>query len=235
MNIKLLTFDLDDTLWDLRPVLLRADELAFDWLLQQAPVLGDVFTAESFRQARMQIAGERPDLSHRVSDLRRFAQREVLRQVGLSDQQADQLSAQAFEIFMQARHEIKFFESAIDVLTQLHRDYLLVAVTNGNASPARLGLNHLFAFTVSSEELARPKPHPEPFQAALRHAQCSAAQAIHIGDHVEHDIRGAKAAGMRTIWINRAGEIWPGEDDPDADIQQLAQLPDAVRAIEEGF
>jgi putative hydrolase of the HAD superfamily len=145
------------------------------------------------------------------------------------------LSAQAFDIFLQARHKIEFFESAIDVLTELRRDYLLVAVTNGNASPARLGLNHLFAFTVSSEELAHPKPHPEPFEAALRHAQCRPEQAIHIGDHVDHDIRGAQAAGMRTIWINRAGEIWPGDDVPDADVQHLAQLPDAVRSIERRF
>ncbi|MET0380081.1 MAG: HAD-IA family hydrolase [Spongiibacteraceae bacterium] len=233
MNIRLLTFDLDDTLWDLRPVLLRADQLAFEWLSNHAPALGELFSVESFRQARLQIASARPDLGHRVSELRLYAQTEALKQAGYAESEAQRLSAQAFEIFMQARHDIHFFDAALDVLAELRRDYLLGAITNGNASPSRLGLDHLFAFTITSEELSHPKPHAIPFQAALQRARCDARQAIHIGDHVDHDMRGATAAGMFTIWINRAGEMWPGNDLPNADIQHLAQLPDAVRAIEE--
>ena len=232
MTIRLLTFDLDDTLWDLRPVLLRADQLAFDWLTNNAPALGNLFTVESFRQARFHIASARPDLAHRVSELRVYAQTEALKQAGYAESEAERLSAQAFEIFMQARHDIHFFDAALEVLAELRRSYVLGAITNGNASPSRLGLDHLFAFTISGEELSHPKPHAVPFQAALQRAQCSAAQAIHIGDHTDHDVRGARAAGMHAIWINRAGAVWPGEDLPDADVQHLAQLPDAVRAIE---
>lgn len=233
MTIRLLTFDLDDTLWDLRPVLLRADQLAFDWLVNNAPALGELFTVESFRQARLQIAATRQDLAHRVSELRLYAQEEALKQAGFAEPEARELSARAFEIFMQARHDIHFFDAALEVLAELRRSYVLGAITNGNASPSRLGLDHLFSFTITGEEMSHPKPHAVPFQAALNRVQCSAAQAIHIGDHVDHDIRGAKAAGMFAIWINRAGEMWPGEDLPDADVQHLAQLPDAVRAIEE--
>ncbi len=231
MSIRLLTFDLDDTLWDLRPVLLRADQLAFDWLLAQAPALGEHFSCESFRQARLHLAQQRPQLAHRVSELRRVAQALALQQAGYSIAEAERLSAQAFEVFIAARHDVKFFDSAHDVLQRLRGEYLLAAVTNGNASPSRLGLDDVFAFTVSSEDLPHPKPHGAPFEAALTRARCTAAQAIHIGDHIDHDIRGAKAIGMRTIWINRAGSVWPGEDLPDAEVRHLAQLPDVVAAI----
>src|SRR5690606_8617148 len=231
MSIRLLTFDLDDTLWDLRPVLLRADQLAFDWLLEQAPTLADHYTAESFRQARLHLAQQRPELAHRVSELRRLAQTLALQQAGLALARAQELSARAFDIFVAARHEIEFFESALDVLEILRRDYLLAAVTNGNASPARLGLDNVFAFTVNAEDLPHSKPHAAPFEAALARAQCAAHEAIHIGDHVDHDIRGAMAIGMHAIWINRAGAPWAGEDVPDAEVRHLAQLPDAVAAI----
>lgn len=231
MSIRLLTFDLDDTLWDLRPVLLRADQLAFDWLLAQAPALAEHFNAESFRQARLHLAQQRPELAHRVSELRRVAQTLALQHAGYTAVEAERLSAQAFDIFIAARHDIEFFESALEVLQQLQGDYVLAAITNGNASPSRLGLDELFAFTVNSEDLPHPKPHAAPFEAALVRAQCAPAESIHIGDHIDHDIRGAKAVGMRTIWINRAGAVWPGEDVPDAEVRHLAQLPNAVAAI----
>ena len=248
--IRLLTFDLDDTLWDLRPVLMRADQITFDWLTDHAPALANHFTLEQFREYRLQLALKYPQLQHFISELRLRAQREVLQQSGYSETAAQQLSQQAFEVFMRARHDVNFFESALDVLTQLKKSFVLAAITNGNASPSRLGLDHLFAFTITSENLARPKPHPEPFLAALQQSQCAPAQAIHIGDHVDHDIRGAMQAGLFAIWVNRENAEWPrtdgprtdgpgtdgpGADMPSAVIRHLSELPDAVRAIAGDF
>lgn len=231
--IRLLTFDLDDTLWDLRPVLLRAEQLTFDWLTTHAPALGAMFTAEQLRAARMQFAHDHPALRHRVSELRIQAQIAALRQSGYSASEAEQLSQQAFEVFLRARHDVTFFDSALTVLAELHAQYLLAAITNGNASPTRLGLDRWFAFTINAETLAHPKPHATPFLEALQRAQCEPAQAIHIGDHIDHDIRGALAAGMHAIWVNPNGETWPGADAPSASVRHLAELPDVVRAIGE--
>lgn len=233
--IRLLTFDLDDTLWDLRPVIMRADQITFDWLTAQAPALAEHCTLEQFREYRLQLALKHPKLQHLISELRLRAQREVLQQAGYDEAVAQQWSTQAFEVFMHARHDVNFFESAIEVLTQLQKHFVLAAITNGNASPARLGLDHLFAFTITAENLAQPKPHPEPFLTALQQAQCEPAQAIHIGDHVDHDIRGAMQAGMFAIWVNRENTAWPGDDVPSAMIRHLAELPDAVRSIAGDF
>jgi FMN hydrolase / 5-amino-6-(5-phospho-D-ribitylamino)uracil phosphatase len=229
--IRLLTFDLDDTLWDLRPILMRADQITFDWLTAQAPALSAHFTLEQFREYRLQLALKYPKLQHLISELRLRAQREILQQAGYGEAEAQQLSQQAFEVFMRARHDVNFFESAIEVLTQLQKQFVLAAITNGNASPSRLGLDHLFAFTITAEKLSQPKPHPEPFLAALHQAQCKPAQAIHIGDHADHDIRGAMQAGLFAIWVNRENAVWLGDDIPNAIIRHLAELPDAVRSI----
>ena len=37
MSIECITFDLDDTLWDVEPVILRAEELFYQWLSQHCP------------------------------------------------------------------------------------------------------------------------------------------------------------------------------------------------------
>ena len=231
--IKLLTFDLDDTLWDLRPVLLRAEQITFDWLQLHAPRLAQTFSAEQLRDMRIQLARDEPSLRHRVSELRLRAQREALLLCGYDPATAELLAQSAFDVFVQARHEVNFFEDALDVLTGLHQHYLIGAITNGNASPTRLGLDHLFAFTISAEQLQRPKPHADPFEAALAHAQCHPHEAVHIGDHVEHDVLGAMTAGMHTIWVNRTQEEWPAAEKPDAIVRHLAELPDAVRSIAE--
>ncbi len=233
--IRLLTFDLDDTLWDLRPVLLRAEQITYEWLQRHAPALGAKFSAADLRDMRLQLARNDAQLRLRVTELRLRGMREALLLAGYKEPEASQLAQQAFEVFVHARHEVSFFEAALEVLTQLHRDFLLAAITNGNASPARLGLDHLFAFTISADQLARPKPCADPFHAALTRAQCAPAQSIHIGDHIEHDIRGAMQVGMHTIWVNRAGAAYPDDARPDAIVRHLAELPDAVRFIAENL
>ncbi|MFX7674824.1 HAD hydrolase-like protein, partial [Acinetobacter baumannii] len=63
-----------------------------------------------------------------------------------------------------------------------------------------------------------------------------AAEAVHIGDHPLQDIYAACAAGMRTIWVNRAAEPWPGPEaagdagtpaapGADAELRHFSELP----------
>ena len=56
MSIKLITFDLDDTLWDTAPVIASAEVVLRDWLEANAPILGGVpvehLFARSFARGR---------------------------------------------------------------------------------------------------------------------------------------------------------------------------------------
>ena len=49
------------------------------------------------------------------------------------------------------------------------------------------------------------KPDPAIFEYALELAGCSAARALHVGDSLEEDVNGARAAGIEAVWLNRAG------------------------------
>ena len=66
------------------------------------------------------------------------------------------------------------------------------------------------------------------FEAALSAAQCDPSHVVHIGDHPDADIAGAKAMGIATIWINPTGAAFPGAAPPDGEVQTLDELPIAL-------
>ncbi|MCX7079975.1 MAG: HAD family hydrolase, partial [Pseudomonas sp.] len=61
MTIKLITFDLDDTLWDTAPVIVSAEAVLRDWLAQQAPDLGGV-PVEHLWAIRERVLSNEPGL-----------------------------------------------------------------------------------------------------------------------------------------------------------------------------
>lgn len=225
MSIRLITFDLDDTLWDVRPVLHSAELTLREWLARNTPDLND-FSVETLAAIRHTLLDAQPELRHRISELRRRILCHALEQAGYPQGEARELAEQAFEVFLEARHAVQLFPEVHPTLELLANHYSLGVLTNGNADVRRLGLADYFDFTLCAEELGVGKPDPRPFQEALRRAGVAAEQAVHIGDHPSDDIGGAQRAGMRAIWFNPTGGQWQQNGgQPDAVIANLAELP----------
>ena len=70
MTIELITFDLDDTLWDTAPVIASAETVLQTWLAENAPKLGALDFAE-YQALRQRVLVDEPQLMHRISALRR--------------------------------------------------------------------------------------------------------------------------------------------------------------------
>lgn len=66
-----------------------------------------------------------------------------------------------------------------------------------------LNLTDFFTSVTISTEVGAAKPDPRAFRAALEKHGCSAEYAWHIGDSFREDYEGAKAAGLRAIWLKR--------------------------------
>ncbi len=105
-------------------------------------------------------------------------------------------------------------------LRALHRQGItLVPLTNGASAMtermfADADLLGLFAHRLSVEEVGRWKPHPAPYEYALRTAGVSADVAVMVAVH-PWDLAGAAAAGLGTAWIDRRGDsVWPDHFDP---------------------
>lgn len=228
MSLKLVTFDLDDTLWDVTPVMHNAEARLRDWLAREAPRLGPIPIEHLWAIRARQLAAE-PALKHRLSELRRRILLQALLEAGYPDAEAAHLAEGGFQVFLAARHEVDFFPDVHATLEHLANQFILGVITNGNADVQRLGLADYFRFAVSAEQVGIGKPASEPFAAALAHAGVEAAQAAHIGDHPGDDIAGAIAAGFRAIWFNPQGNAWGEAARPHAEVSSLAELPDLLR------
>lgn len=228
MSIELITFDLDDTLWDTAPVIISAEAVLRDWLTEHAPLLGAI-PVEHLFEIRQRVLQRRPELKHRISALRREVLLQALLEAGYAGAQAEDSAGKAFEVFLHARHQIEIFPEVQPTLELLCQRYTLGVVTNGNADVRRLGLADYFRFTLCAEDLGIGKPDPAPFHEALRRGGALAGAAVHVGDHPGDDIAGAQQAGLRAIWYNPQGKPWAADGRPDAEISSLLELPDVLR------
>lgn len=220
-RIELITIDLDDTLWPCAPVIRRAEEELFGWLKLRAPRLAATHDLESLREHRKQLAHEQPQLAHDLTWLRREHLRRLLDEFGYDPRDADE----GVTRFRAARNRVEPYVDVPPVLARLRRRHVLVAVTNGNADVEQTPLRGIFHHLVDAARAGAAKPDPAIFRTALTLANCSAEEAMHIGDDPVRDIEPARRLGMRTVWVNRRGAHWPENlTRPDAQIERLDEL-----------
>lgn len=235
-SIALITFDLDNTLWDVDQVVRRAEVRMRTWLAERVPVFVDRFPPEAMANLRASVLAAEPGLRHDLSKFRERLLFTALRQCDLSDANAASFAAGAFAEFYAARHEVEFFPDALATLAELATRFSLAALTNGNADFARLGLDRYFSFGFNAAAVGASKPAPDMFEAALRHAGVAASAAIHVGDHLIDDVQGANAVGMHTVWVNLSGNAAaPESHAPSREVHRLADIPAAVDAISAGL
>jgi putative hydrolase of the HAD superfamily len=231
-TIKVITFDLDDTLWLLKPVIIEAEKIVFNWLRERAPKFGAHFSLQSFSEWKWQRYKRQPPLASQVSQMRIASMTQALSECGYAQAQAQQLAQQAFAVFLHARHQVTLYEGVETLLRQLHGVYSLGVLPNGNADISRLPIGPLFDFAFSAEQLNASKPAADHFLAAQRVSGARAEQIIHIGDHIEHDVSGACLAGCHAIWFNPDKQIRPQTPHHFLEACSLAEIPALIASLD---
>ena len=220
-----ITFDLDDTLWDSRPALLRAEALQYAWLVEHAPRLTAAHDNESLRRWRWELAGQRPEIAHDFTLLRRVALGEQLAAFGYDPA----LAEPGIALFVRERSVVTLFDDVRPALERLCREFTLVALTNGNADLEVAGVSPYFSFCISPAEAGVQKPDPRMFEVALARAGATASRAVHVGDQPLYDVEGARRASLASVWLNRGGAPWPDAyARPAAEISTLTELRAAL-------
>ena len=204
--IKCITFDLDDTLWAVNPVVEQANHTLMEWLAQNAEAFVKTHSISDFPRLRREVLERHPEISHSVTQIRLKQLEHGLRLAGYSEEETQTLTLQAFDVFLEARQQVTFFEHALSMLQTLHsQGYLLGALSNGNADIHKVGLSGVMDFQFSADKVGTEKPHPLMFEQMLHHVKLRPEQVIHIGDNPDHDIEGARNVGLWSIWVNLNG------------------------------
>jgi HAD superfamily hydrolase (TIGR01549 family) len=201
--IKALTLDLDDTLWPVWPAIERAEHELHAWLAQNAGATARRFDVAALRTLRAAVAAENPHWGHDFTRMRRESLARALTLAGDDAALADP----AFDVFFAARNRVELYVDARPALEALARRWPIVALTNGNADLCSIGLAAHFTATVSAREFGVGKPDARIFHEACRLAQAQPHEVLHIGDDWALDVAGAHAAGLRSAWVRREGNV----------------------------
>ena len=197
-GIKAISFDLDDTLWPLMPTVMDAEKAQWQWLSSNYPHLAEHLTPQRADELREQLLQEGSAQLADVSWARQELLRRLAASAGLESPESEQLVTEAFKVFLQQRCAVLPFDDALQVLPRLAENFRLVAITNGNADVFSTALGELFEFSLSPTTMGVAKPDAVIFNEALEQLGLPAAQVLHVGDSVKHDVVGASAVGMRT-------------------------------------
>lgn len=232
--IKLITFDLDNTLWDVMPVIIQAEKAMRAWIETRVTNYSAEITNEVMTELRTSAIERNPKLIYNISDMRLLLLSQAIERCGIDAARAGELAKQAFAVFMRGRNAVTLYDGAELMLSELAKSYKLAALTNGNADISVMPIARYFAFSMSPEKVQARKPEPEIFAATLAQAGCRAPEVVHVGDHLSEDVDGAINAGWRAVWANIGADPEPDRPNYNAQITHLAELPGVIENLAAG-
>lgn len=229
--IKALIFDLDNTLYDYD----AAHEAAFLALAEDAgKTLG--LSLERFTtlyQKAYRIQQSRAGSGSAAIHNRLIRCQIMLEQIGQPVFSAPRMAERYWSVFLSHVRPAPGADACIPLLKAA--GYTIGIGTNMTADYQfakleRLGLAEYVDFMVTSEEAGAEKPDARLFNLCVEKAGCSAAECVFVGDNMEHDVYGAKQAGLCPVWLcadPRKEETPPGA----VRIRSLGELPDLLQSF----
>ncbi len=138
------------------------------------------------------------------------------------------------KIWLSRLDGIRPFPETFDVLGKLKKKYKLGVISNtdrsgSNYSVSNYELSEYMDAMIFSCDVGLLKPNPEIFELAARRMGVSCNDSVMVGDNLDVDIRGAERAGMRGIWLDRAGA-----GDAEKSIKNLSELENLLFEVENG-
>lgn len=225
-NIKIIIFDLDNTLVDFDSSEKDALKQAFD--LMKVPFNLEVWKDFSKIDRDLWTNGtyNSIEISNDKIPLKRFEflfEKHNINHVDI---------IKINDLFMEAFSKTIFpYEEAESILKYLkNKGYIITVATNGLKKlqyPRILNSNlgQYITQIVASEEVGFSKPNPLIFNKLLQDNKFTSKEAVIIGDSLLNDIQGAKNAHIKSIWLNaKDKEIANEKIIPDYTISNLMEL-----------
>lgn len=214
--IKVISFDLDDTLCDTK----YANNKGLEALTNTVKALHPTIDANSF--AFKYNEGIHRRFSQNESDYFLPIECEKSFRLSLIDFHLKYLgvnnaSINDIEVIQSAfdTSRIKYFDfypNVKELLVRLKQQYKLVVITNGPTFSQHIkietvNLHNYVDFVIVGGEEPHQKPHQSIFQKAMTVMNCNEDECIHVGDSYECDIVGANDAGIKSVWITSSNAI----------------------------
>lgn len=200
--VQALSFDLDDTLYDNRPVMIRAEQAGYEFLRDNFPQTAHWGLRDwAIRRSHLMLTDEL--LASDMTALRLATIEQGLLAAGVAKAEAVAGAEQGLAVFLSERNQVTIRPEVHQLLADLGQRYPLLALSNGNVNVASIGLADYFRVILQPAPTRRGKPHPDMFREAQQHfPQLQPAQFLHIGDSASADVLGAQRAGWQSAWFS---------------------------------
>ncbi|MDO5054681.1 HAD-IA family hydrolase [Pasteurella oralis] len=199
---KLISFDLDDTLYDNTEVIRLAEAHFLEKVRQESQLQ---FSQAEWQTWKLTVEQQDPVGCEDVVAWRIETLRQLLTFYHKSAVEIEQICRNAMTLFIEWRHKIDVPTQSQQVLNALKEKYPLVAITNGNVEPSRIGLPQ-FDLVLRGGEQGRAKPHSDLFQQTAQQFGIQPQEILHVGDNLIADVKGAIQARCQAAWINVSGK-----------------------------
>jgi FMN hydrolase / 5-amino-6-(5-phospho-D-ribitylamino)uracil phosphatase len=229
LSIRAICFDLDNTLWDIWPTLVRAEQVVYAFLAERYPKITQRYSLESLRSERERVIREHSGWSHDVTQIRIHAIQACAESVGYSEP----VGQAAFDVFIRERNVVTLYRDALPALDRLKQRYRLFSLTNGNADLQAIGLDSYFEASFAASDIGVLKPASAAFEYVINAARLKPHEIMHVGDDPIADVRGAHAAGLHPVWLNREGSLWALEHGGEP--TTIARLDELLAMVDEGI
>ncbi len=222
-QVRAVTFDLDDTLYDNSGVIDRAEKW-FRAYLESNRDLKSAGIAGCYDEFKSRTVAVNPEIIHDVTRFRRETLVSMFRYSGNSDLLAAYNADAVMKAFIAVRSTLVVPHQSFSLLRALSRKYLLGAITNGNVDAERIGLSSCFSFVLRANERLKSKPSPVIFTEAARLCDLPSHRILHVGDDICTDLSGSKLAGMKSCLLRTDINCNNLNLKPDVEICHLAEL-----------
>ncbi|MET8943023.1 HAD family hydrolase [Streptomyces sp. NPDC004542] len=227
MSIRAVVWDIDDTLFDYT----TADRAGMRAHLAAEGLL-DGYESVEQALARWREATDAQWARFSAGEISFEGQRRDRVRVFLGEELTDAEADAWFERYIGHYEAVwELFPDVLPVLDALAAGYRHAVLSNSSIHVQErklraLGVRDRFEAVLCAAELGVSKPEAGAFLAACDALDLAPHEVVYVGDHPEIDWRGAAEAGLRSVWIDRAGAYAAGDILPGRHrIESLAELP----------
>ncbi len=196
-QIRIIGFDLDDTLWDNRPVIQKAVDEKFSFLDKVLPnhSLNEIEAAYTFEVERR--VTDDPMRYQDMTLLRQEALAALCQRFDLSDAVAEQ----AWDLFYRLRQNFTLYQDAEPLLEKLSKRFTLMVISNGNARLDHTPIVGYFDEHWQAGKHGAAKPSAEMLLKAMQYYGCKPEEYLYVGDNMNIDMRAVIEAGCYGVLI----------------------------------
>ncbi|BAC24417.1 yigB [Wigglesworthia glossinidia endosymbiont of Glossina brevipalpis] len=198
---KAITFDLDDTLYDNKPVIDLAEKNLVKFLIQSHPNLKN-FNHKYYKFCKSKLLLNNPCIYYDINFWRKLSIKLSLRIFKINSIETNIIAKKAMKIANFWRNKVFISENTHRILNKLSKKFPLIAITNGDLDINKCNLNKYFLKIFRSGKDGYPKPFSDMYDLSAKKLKLSPHHILHVGDSLETDVFGSIRYGMQSCWVN---------------------------------